>query len=73
MDFQVGDTKVVSGKVIMDKYNGKLVMGSPDIVAPISELSKVSAPYHIAGRVRGVFGINLAYSANICPWFEVWK
>lgn len=42
-DFAVGETKVVSGKVSVDKYSGGLVMASPDIVAPLADLKKVRA------------------------------
>lgn len=40
MGFTVGDTKVVSGKVTANKYTGRPVMASPDVVAPLSDLSK---------------------------------
>lgn len=42
MDFTVGDTKVVSGKVTTNKYTGRPVMASPDVVAPLSDLNKAS-------------------------------
>lgn len=42
MDFTVGDTKVVSGKVTANKYTGRPVMASPDVVAPLSDLNKAS-------------------------------
>ncbi|CAM9697670.1 unnamed protein product [Scytosiphon promiscuus] len=40
--FPVGETKVVSGKVTTDKILGGLVMSSPDVVAPSTDLDKVA-------------------------------
>lgn len=41
-EYVVGETKVVSGKVSADKYLGGLVIASPDVVVPLSDLNKVS-------------------------------
>ena len=40
-EFELGETKVVSGKVTIDKFTGRLTMSSPDVVAPLADLDKV--------------------------------
>lgn len=45
-EFEVGETKVVSGRVTTDKFSGNLVMSSPDVVAPLAELEKVGRAEH---------------------------
>eukprot|EP00903_Cladosiphon_okamuranus_P021747 g19995.t1 len=40
-EFELGETKVVSGRVTVDKFSGNLVMSSPDVVAPLADLDKV--------------------------------
>lgn len=55
MDFTVGDTKVVSGKVTAGKYTSRLVMTSPDVVAPLTDLSKVSLGFAFFTRILEVY------------------
>lgn len=61
-EFEVGETKVVSGRVTTDKFSGNLVMSSPDVVAPLADLDKVGrAPVHEAA---GCFRTGLAANGN---------
>ena len=53
-EFELGETKVVSGKVTTDKFSGSLIMSSPDVVAPLADLEKVSeAPVDVNARCQG--------------------
>lgn len=49
-EFEVGETKVVSGRITRDKFAGNLIMSSPDVVAPLADLEKVGkAPVRSTG------------------------
>ncbi|CAM9874881.1 unnamed protein product, partial [Ectocarpus sp. 12 AP-2014] len=58
-NYEPGETKVVSGKVTMDKYSGALVMNSPEVVAPAADLEKVLVIQPTYPLTAGLSGSSL--------------
>ncbi len=65
--FELGETKVVSGKVTTDKkFTGRLMMSSPDVVAPLADLDKVSCVSRVACLSKGPH--NLGETSSKIVW-----